>query len=45
MYPALPSIFGCQRDHLIFGGHSAVEPPVSIPNTEVKRRSADGTAR
>lgn len=25
------------------GGHSAVEPPVPLPNTEVKRRSADGS--
>ena len=25
------------------GDHSAVEPPVPIPNTEVKRRSADGS--
>ena len=27
------------------GGRSAVEPPVPIPNTEVKRRSADDTPR
>jgi hypothetical protein len=25
------------------GDHGAVEPPVPIPNTEVKRRSADGS--
>ena len=25
------------------GDHSAVEPPVPIPNTEVKRRSANGS--
>ena len=25
------------------GDHSAVEPPVPIPNTEVKRCSADGS--
>ena len=29
---------------LIFGGDSARAPPVPIPNTEVKPRSADGTA-
>ena len=27
----------------LFDGHSAMEPPVSIPNTEVKRCSADGS--
>ena len=27
-----------------FGGHSEEDPPVSIPNTEVKLFSADGTA-
>ena len=26
------------------GGHSAVEPPVPIPNTEVKCSHADGSA-
>jgi hypothetical protein len=26
------------------GGHSGGEPPVPIPNTEVKPSSADGTA-
>ena len=26
------------------GGHSTVAPPVPIPNTEVKRCSADGSA-
>ena len=26
------------------GGYSGVEPPLSIPNREVKRTSADGTA-
>ena len=26
------------------GDHSAVAPPVPIPNTEVKRRSPDGSA-
>ena len=41
---SLPSIFGCQVNGLIFGGHSAAEPPVPIPNTEVKRCCADGTA-
>ncbi len=25
------------------GGNSAMEPPVPMPNTEVKRRSADGS--
>ena len=27
-----------------FGGHSEEDPPVPIPNTEVKLFSADGTA-
>ena len=27
----------------MFDGNSAVEPPVSMPNTEVKRCSADGS--
>ncbi len=27
-----------------FGGFSEADPPVSIPNTEVKRLSADDTA-
>jgi hypothetical protein len=34
--PALPRIFG---------GNSEEDPPVPIPNTEVKLLSADGTAR
>src|SRR5690606_18136552 len=29
----------------VAGGHGAGEPPVPIPNTVVKPRSADGTAR
>ena len=29
---------------MLFGGDSAEEPPVPIPNTVVKLRSADGTA-
>ncbi len=29
---------------LLSGGSSGVAPPVSIPNTEVKRPSADDTA-
>ena len=29
--------------HGAIGGQSAVAPPVPIPNTEVKRRSADDT--
>ena len=28
----------------MLGGHSAVEPPVPIPNTEVKCSYADGSA-
>ena len=28
----------------LFGGHSEEDPPVPIPNTEVKLFSADGTA-
>ncbi len=28
-----------------YGGHSKEDPPVPIPNTEVKLFSADGTAR
>ena len=28
----------------MLGGHSAVEPPVPIPNTEVKCSHADGSA-
>ena len=31
---------GTRRDS---GDHCAMEPPVPIPNTEVKRRSADGS--
>jgi hypothetical protein len=31
-------------EFLIFGGHSEEDPPVPIPNTEVKLFSADGTA-
>ena len=27
----------------LIGGHSAMEPPVSMPSTEVKRCSADGS--
>ena len=30
---------------IFFGGHSEEDPPVPIPNTEVKLFSADGTAR
>ena len=29
----------------VFGGHSKEDPPVPIPNTEVKLFCADGTAR
>jgi hypothetical protein len=29
----------------VYGGHSEEDPPVPIPNTEVKLFSADGTAR
>ncbi len=27
----------------MLGGHSAVDPPDSMPNSEVKRSSADGS--
>ncbi len=30
--------------HRFFGGHSKEDPPVPIPNTEVKLFCADGTA-
>jgi hypothetical protein len=33
---------GC-RAHEVSGGDSGEEPPVPIPNTEVKLASADGT--
>ena len=36
------SILGISTTNL-FDGDSAVEPPVSMPNTEVKRCSADGS--
>ena len=32
-------------DFCFYGGHSKEDPPVPIPNTEVKLFSADGTAR
>jgi hypothetical protein len=39
---ASPSIFNCNR---FPGDRSEREPPVPIPNTEVKPLSPDGTAR
>ena len=33
------------RYNKFYGGHSKEDPPVPIPNTEVKLFSADGTAR
>ena len=50
-WPYCPSIFlptiGCTplcASHWSAGGHGRVEIPVPIPNTEVKRSRADGTA-
>ena len=42
------TLAACSRGNYInaefFGGHSEEDPPVPIPNTEVKLFSADGTA-
>ena len=49
-WPYCPSLFpptiGCTfgASYWSAGGHSRVEIPVPIPNTEVKRSRADGTA-
>ena len=49
-WPYCPSLFpptiGCTLGASCWsaGGHSRVEIPVPIPNTEVKRSRADGTA-
>ena len=50
-WPYCPSLFlptiGCTHlcaSHWSAGGHGRVEIPVPIPNTEVKRSRADGTA-
>ena len=49
-WPYCPSLFpptiGCTSGASCWsaGGHSRVEIPVPIPNTEVKRSRADGTA-
>ena len=49
-WPYCPSLFpptiGCTlgASHWSAGGHGRVEIPVPIPNTEVKRSRADGTA-
>jgi hypothetical protein len=41
--PARGVVVPC-RLIIFFGGHSEGDPPVPIPNTEVKPLSADGTA-
>ncbi len=49
-WPYCPSLFlptiGCTKGASSWsaGGHGRVEIPVPIPNTEVKRSRADGTA-
>ena len=37
--------YNAQEYKRFYGGHSKEDPPVPIPNTEVKLFSADGTAR
>ena len=43
--PGFEGVTSCRKRLKFAGDHTARVPPVPIPNTEVKPRWADGTAR